>query len=716
MSDGETSLLDRAREVLATIRDAKPGDDAASMPEAVARQVAESLARWQGSASIRRFLGVPTGRDVLAAAGSAVWLEAKVGPIVQMGASQVRFVLGDRVLGTCRLEEHGPCGIEVELETPGRHAVRLEPLGPTGASLGPPGVAGELVAYVASSEAVVGIDAGLVLDAHGLGISAIQRLQRSDVQLFYFDLATEDRTALIRSAIEEHGLPDGAVLTHPDDVRDIDPGNADFSHVFGLTAVRRLRACGVPVVAGISARSGPATDDAAVEVLPPQALTPSAIARLHSVAQAFSAARKTVDTMTWRLDQATETRLVPGNRLTPEFDNRAARERLFELVDGAKDSIHLQTYIFREGQVSNALVVRLVRRAREGVRVRVIVDALYSGEQVLGSKNPLVESLSLEPNVEVVVGSPIELRRPIDSMKLKQRDHRKLLVVDGRMGFVTGRNISDAYYRGFDETPIHHHTAHEHIPWLDAHVEIEGPMVEALQRMFRAAWTTYGGDAHPHLESVGQATAGSCAARLVVHKGLRDANGMLQYEAMLDASRKHVYIVNDFPIVPSLASAMHRALARGVRLVLLTGNAVARRADGTFFPGPVYRELFEHMVKQRLEPLIRRGAEVFEYVAPPHPAIVPIGGVVRPYVHAKVMSVDGRVSSIGSANLDATASYWEHEANVVVQDEAFATGLEQQLESMLARAHSIDLDSDYWKRDRSKRAIVSKLWPSAVYS
>lgn len=716
MSDGETSLLDRAREVLATLRDVKPSDDAPSMPEAVARQVAESLARWQGSASIRRFLGVPAGRDVLAVAASPVWLEAKVGPIVQMGASQVRFVLDGSVLGTCPLEEVGPCGVEVEFDRPGHHGVLLEPLGPTGASLGPPGVAGELRVFVATPDAVVGVDAALILDADPLGLASVRRLTQAGVQIFYFDLAAEDRTQLIHTALAEHALPDGAVLTHPDDVRDIEPGSTDFSHVFGLTAVRRLRACGVPVVAGVSARSGPEPDHVPVHVLHPRALTPERVAELLNDADSFSQRRNEVDAATWRLDQATDTRLVAGNRVTPEFDNRRARERLFALVDDARRSIHLQTYIFREGMVSNALVVRLIRRAREGVRVRVIVDALYSGEQVLGSKNPLVESLSLERNVEVVVGSPIEFRRPIDSVKLKQRDHRKLLVVDGRIGFVTGRNISDAYYRGFDETPIHQHTAHEHIPWLDAHVEIEGPLIETLQKTFATAWRGYGGAEHAQLSTVRQDVAGPCAARLVVHNGLRDANGMLQYEAMLDGARRHVYIVNDFPIVPSLASAMHRALARGVRLVLLTGNAVARRADGTFFPGPVYRELFEHMVKQRLEPLIRRGAEVFEYVAPEHPTIVPQGGVVRPYVHAKVMSCDGRVASIGSANLDATASYWEHEANVVVQDAAFASSLEQQLESMVARAHPIDLESDYWKRDRSKRAIVSKLWPSAVYS
>lgn len=716
MGDGEISLLHRAREVLASLREPKAEDASASVPEAVARQVAESLARWQGSASVRRFLGVPAGHDQIGAAGEPVWLEARVGPVVQRGAAGVRFVLDGESLGTCLLTESGAGGVEVRVPEPGLHAVQLEPLSSTGGSLGPPGVAGEVRLHIVTPAPVVGVDAALLLTPDPAPAEAVRQLSHNGVQIFYFDLEPTDRATEIRDAIASLKVPEGAILTHPDAEEDIEPGNTDFSQVFGLTTVRRLRANGVPVVAGLRSQAVAAAPQPAIPVLRPSEVNSETIAQLMEDAGVFEHRRTQTDPLTWRLDEATDTRLVPGNAVTVEFDNRRARERLFALVDGAQRSIHLQTYIFGEGQVANALVVRLVRRARAGVNVRVTVDALYSGEQVLGRKNPLLESLSLEDNIEVVVGSPIGFGRTLDSVALKQRDHRKLLIVDGQTGFVTGRNISDAYYRGFDETPIHQHTAHEHIPWLDAHVEATGPIVDALDATFAGAWAKYGGHHDVDQDRSASSPTGTCAARLVVHNGLVDANGMLQYEAMLDGARDHVYIVNDFPIVPSLASAMQRALARGVRLVLLTGNAVARRADGSFFPGPVYRELFEHMVKQRLEPLIRSGAEVFEFVAPPHPMVVPQGGVVRPYVHAKVMSCDGRAASVGSANLDATASYWEHEANLVVQNEGFTQELERQIETMVARAHPIDLESDYWKRDRAKRAIVAKLWPAVVYS
>ena len=161
---------------------------------------------------------------------------------------------------------------------------------------------------------------------------------------------------------------------------------------------------------------------------------------------------------------------------------------------------------------------------------------------------------------------------------------------------------------------------------------------------------------------------------------------------------------------------MHRALARGVRVRLLTASAAARRDDGTFFPAPVHRQLFEFMVKARLEPLMQAGVEIYELVPPPSPNVVARGGRFRPYVHAKLVSVDAEVTSIGSANLDATASFWESEANVVVQDADFAAGVEAELQKLIDGSDALDLESEYWKRERAQRAVVKTLWPGVFYS
>ena len=72
--------------------------------------------------------------------------------------------------------------------------------------------------------------------------------------------------------------------------------------------------------------------------------------------------------------------------------------------------------------------------------------------------------------------------------ELKQREHRKLIIVDGELAFVSGRNAGDEYYTGFDEVPITDRTLHERIPWLDAHVELRGPLVKQASRAFAVAW------------------------------------------------------------------------------------------------------------------------------------------------------------------------------------------------------------------------------------
>jgi phosphatidylserine/phosphatidylglycerophosphate/cardiolipin synthase-like enzyme len=202
----------------------------------------------------------------------------------------------------------------------------------------------------------------------------------------------------------------------------------------------------------------------------------------------------------------------------------------------------------------------------------------------------------------------------------------------------------------------------------------------------------------------------------VVHRGLAETNGLAMYEAMFDVAEDHVYIVNDYPIVPALERAIYRLLAKDVSVKLLTGNAAARRDDGTFFPAPMHRTLFEYMVKAKLEPLLEAGVEVYEFVPPLSPMIVARGGRIRPYVHAKLVSVDGLVTSIGSANLDATASFWESEANVVVQDAEFARGVEATLQTFIDGSVLLDPKSEYWKRERAQRAVVATLWPGSLYS
>ncbi len=728
----DRGITARIQEVLATIarevdldpRGAAP--DLGPLLDRAAQSISETLLRWDKGSALRRFLGSP-GRDLVVRRGEWVQLAVRLGAVGQLGAESARFHLDGEPL------EEIPTRGEELLEycfaptKAGLFRVEVELLGASGAVVSVRGATGRSWLQVVDEGPVLGIDAGLVLEhleRPGRELEPLRAAASRGLELIYFDLGDEDRTPEVRQAIARAGLPAGAVLAHPLENEDIDPLGTDFREVFAVTTVRLLRAAGVPLVGLV------VPDEVELESTEPDDLTLRTLAACArelrgehpfreeiELAARYEEERATRSSLRFRLDQATESTLVGGNSVAFELDNRRARTRLFELIRQARSSIHLQLYILKESSFSEQLVVELIRRARDGVTVRLLVDALYSGARVLGVSNPLLRSLEAEPNVEVAATSPIETAGDVEAVTLKQRDHRKLLVVDGRIAIVSGRNAGDEYYLGFEEVPIHDETPHERIPWLDAHVELAGPLVRVVQECFLDTWedceAPEPADRGALLPAL--APAGSEAARLVVHNGLLDANGMAQYSAMLDAAQRHVYIVNDFPVVASLAAALSRAVARGVRVKLLTGNGLARRMDDSFFPGPLHRELFEYVVKQRLEPLMRRGVEVYELVVSGLPLIVARGGGVRPYVHAKILTCDGEAASVGSANLDATASYWEHEANLVVEDVAFAAAVEAEIEALIARSLRIDVESGYWSRESTQRAIASRLWPEGVF-
>lgn len=688
-----------------------------SLIDAAVRAASSTLERWSRGAPLRRLLG-GIERDVLTSPGEWVALEAKVGLSGKLGG-KAGFMLDDELVAEVEIGEGPEVRAMVRAPEAGlyRVSVKLDSALP---------LVGHALLQVAATRPVILVDAMLLLGGDTRMPPAItpllHALAAADLELAYFDIGEKDSRPAIHEVLMAHRLPMGACSSYAAEVAAVESLGVDLARLFGFAAVHRLRGKGVPVCAVVTERF---VDHVAllgeVVVLGPaearRRLETDGFVPEREHVQRFLAARAASDPTTWRLDQATGSQLVRGNAVLAELDNQRARERLFELIDTAKSSIHLQVYIIRASSFADELVVRLIRRARDGVRVRIMADALYSEQEVLGRTNPLLLALNAESNVEVLALGPIGSRHEVDVPRLKQRDHRKLVIVDGERAIVSGRNAADAYYRSFAEVAIHDQTEHERIPWLDAHVELAGPIVGEVQRCFLATWDEQGGvpptDRGALLPLLDR--AGPIATRLVVHRGLVDANGLAMYESLLEAAEHHVYIVNDFPFVSTLERAISRLLTRGIRVELLTGNAATRRDDGSLFPAPVHRTLFEHMVKARLEPLMLAGVKVYEFATPQLPTIVARGGRVRPYVHAKLMSVDGRVCSVGSANLDATASFWESEANIVVEDMAFVSALEAQLRELIDESFALDPRSDYWQRERAQRAVVGKLWPGSVY-
>ncbi|MDH3201342.1 MAG: phosphatidylserine/phosphatidylglycerophosphate/cardiolipin synthase family protein [Myxococcales bacterium] len=734
MADEEApqDLTERIRRIAATIagevdKRLVTDDESPSILDAAARSLGATMDRWGQNPSLRRLLG-GVQRDVLTSPGERVELSATLGMASKLGTI-ARFYVDDAVVGEVPIGSTAEVRTMIDAPGPGLHRVGVKVCNDRGQVVSD--LIGHRLLQVASGRPVALVHAALFLPRPTgdptpptSPLDALRALIDEGFEIVYFDIHDKNRDALIHDEVVNQRLPPGAILVYSAEEEELKSLGVHFVKMFAKMAIRRLRAKGVPVTTVLTERDDDSVESRAEQV---SVITPSTVLkRAHAgafgpeVEQATQLLRDKAssDPLDWRLDQTTESRLVSGNSFHAELDNEQARRRLFASFEEAVSTIHVQFYIVRAGDFTEHLIVKLIQRARAGVKVRFMVDALYSDEEVLGRLNPLILSLKEEENIEVLAVHPIESRREVGVSSLKKRDHRKLVIIDGRRAFVSGRNAGDEYFLGFDEVPVHDNTRHERIPWLDAHVELTGPLVRKVQETFVRTWHRQGGgkipedqDVLPKLEP-----AGSAAGRLVVHRGLADTNGLAMYETMFDLAEDHVYIVNDFPFVPTLERAIFRLLDRGVTVKLLTGNAATRRDDGTFFPAPLHRTLFEYMVKAKLEPLLTAGVEVYEFVPSPSPKIVARGGRIRPYVHAKLVSVDGLVTSIGSANLDATASFWESEANIVVQDADFASGIEATVQKMIDDSVRLDPESEYWKRERAQRAVVATLWPGTFYS
>ncbi|MFT6397537.1 MAG: phosphatidylserine/phosphatidylglycerophosphate/cardiolipin synthase-like enzyme [Bradymonadia bacterium] len=726
---------ERIRRVVASLSDRFDGgledeQGAGTITDAAARSLGAMLERFGPDAGTRRLVGT-VGSDELTSPGEHVVLSANLGVIASGGAT-ARFQVGGVPAGAAEVHGSGEVYVVVEAPAPGLHTVDVTVCDSHDRVVSE--LAGQGVLQVASGRPVVLVHAELLLPTSSASASAAKEadslsaaltaLETEGFELAYFDVHEKSRDALIHDEIRKRQLPPGAALAYSAEHEELQSLGVDFTRMFASTAVRHLRAKGVPVTTMLTKHTGAADEVRAehIRLMTPADALRRATARSCGVefreAAELVQARSLSSSLDWRLDQTTESHVVMGNSFHAEFDNGEARRTLFSALGAARSTIHLQFYIVSPSLFTEQLVVLLIRRARAGVKVRLMVDALYSEDEVLGRVNPSIISLRAEPNVEVLAVDPIAMFDSVDVSRLKVRDHRKLTIIDGRSAFVSGRNAGDQYFSGFDEVPVHDNTRHESIPWLDAHVEVSGPLVREVQQTFLTTWEQQRGTAIDHDEAVlpPLESVGAASGRMIVHRGMSETNSLAMYLAMFEAAERHVYIVNDFPFVPALERALFGLLARGVEVKLLTGSATARRDDGTFFPAPMHRTLFEFMVKARLEPLLAAGVRAFEFVPPTNTNVVARGGRIRPYVHAKVVSVDGVATSIGSANLDATASYWESEANIVVQDADFSTGVEAALQKLIDGSMELDLDSDYWRRESAQRAVVSTLWPRALYS
>ena len=343
--------------------------------------------------------------------------------------------------------------------------------------------------------------------------------------------------------------------------------------------------------------------------------------------------------------------LAAGNRVEALQNGDEIFPAMLETIRAARSTITFETYIYWSGTVGREFGAALSERARAGVRVHVLLDWVGAGKM----DESILDEMR-KAGVEVEQFHPLKWYQ-LD--RLNHRTHRKLLVVDGRVGFTGGVGIADLWL-GHAQDPEH---------WRDSHYRLEGPAVAQMQASFMDNWmnTTgvvlHGKGYFPDLEPAGPSAA------QVFHSSPTDGSESvrLMYLLSIAAARHHIRIAASYFVPDSLTLAtLVSARRRGVAVDII-------------LPGPhIDTDVVRAASRSRWGPLLEAGARIFEY----QPTMF----------HCKVMIVDDVWISVGSTNFDNRSFRLNAEANLNVFDREFAEAQTVVFEEDRARAREVTLD------------------------
>lgn len=353
--------------------------------------------------------------------------------------------------------------------------------------------------------------------------------------------------------------------------------------------------------------------------------------------------------------------LTQGNDARVLVDGPATHQAMHAAIAQARDHVNLQSYIVDASDVGERLAQLLKQKAAQGVKVNVLYDSVGS----IKTPREFFRGLT-EAGVAVCEFNPVK-KAPA---KLNNRDHRKILVVDGRVAFTGGVNISETYASGSRRARrVQDQERDRKEGWRDTHVQVAGPVVAQFQRLFLDAWALQDcgpwaeARYYPRLER-----RGDQAMRVV---GSDPGSGKSEmYAALLEAvrgARSRVWLtVGYFVPDPDTKEALMQAARRGVdvRLVL---------PGFSDFWAPVYAG------RSHYEELLAAGVRIYEW----HEALM----------HAKTAVIDSSWSSIGSTNLDWRSFVHNYEADLIVQDAGFAREMERRFREDIAASEEIDADA-----------------------
>lgn len=375
--------------------------------------------------------------------------------------------------------------------------------------------------------------------------------------------------------------------------------------------------------------------------------------------------------------------LVAGNDVRPLIDGPATFAAMFEAISAARHHIHLETFILDDDEIGRELVERLLERRRNGVEVRIVYDAF-------GSRNASDASTERirDAGIELYKYHPIDPTEDLRIWRSNNRDHRKLLIVDGKVAFTGGINISEVYAESSLSISSRSHGDNADSGWRDTHARIIGPAVRRFQRLFVKIWKEHQPDADLDSEAYFPplASQGDHLVRAVASRGGDDEYALYTvFLAAISHARERIWITQAY-FAPNEAflQALRDAAGRGVDVRLL-------------LPGISDAPLVIQASRADYAGLLEAGVRIYERTGTT--------------LHAKTVVIDGVWSSIGSANLDYRSFLHNHELNAVIINHEFGRAMEKLFEVDLQQTEEVTLRT--WRK-RPLLQRVKELMGSAL--
>ncbi|OZI32786.1 cardiolipin synthase B [Bordetella genomosp. 1] len=375
--------------------------------------------------------------------------------------------------------------------------------------------------------------------------------------------------------------------------------------------------------------------------------------------------------------------LVQGNAVRLLADGPATYKAMLGAIAQAQRYVHMETYIFDDDEQGRRFADALIAARQRGASVAVMVDAVGT----LSTSDALFKRMR-DAGVQVVVFNPVNPLAARAGWSINQRNHRKLLVVDGQVGFLGGINVSSVYSSssrsgskggsgsGLGSGPADGpHPDAAQMPWRDTHIEVRGPAVAEIEKVILEGWESQKG---PPLEGDRFMRVvkreGNLSVRILANDPNDSEDGYAVYLTLMSAfesAQKSIHITMAYFVPdPAFIEALAQAARRGVEVILI-------------LPGFSDSGLVFHAGRSHYEDLLTAGVQIYER----RDALL----------HAKTAVVDGVWSTVGSSNMDWRSFALNFELNAVILGPEFGAQMEALFREDVAA--SVRIDGEAW-RDR----------------